>query len=36
MDYRGRGQSEFDPDYVNYNILRESYDVIELLDHLGA
>ncbi|MEW2919218.1 alpha/beta hydrolase [Ruegeria sp. ANG10] len=35
MDYRGRGQSDHDPDYMNYNIIRESLDVIELLDHLG-
>lgn len=35
MDYRGRGQSDHDPDYMNYNIFRESLDVIELLDHLG-
>lgn len=35
MDYRGRGQSEYDPDYMNYNIARESQDAIELLDHLG-
>ena len=24
-----------DPDFMNYNIFRESHDVIELLDHLG-
>lgn len=35
MDYRGRGQSDYDPDYRNYNILREGQDAIELLDHLG-
>ncbi|WP_170385278.1 alpha/beta fold hydrolase [Ruegeria atlantica] len=35
MDYRGRGKSDHDPDYMNYNVLRESHDVIELLDHLG-
>ncbi len=35
MDYRGRGQSDHDPDFMNYNILREGLDVIELLDHLG-
>jgi pimeloyl-ACP methyl ester carboxylesterase len=34
MDYRGRGLSEYDPDYMNYNVLREAQDVIELLDHL--
>lgn len=35
MDYRGRGQSDYDPDFTNYNILREGQDVLELLDHLG-
>lgn len=35
LDYRGRGLSAFDPDYTNYNLLREATDVIELLDHLG-
>lgn len=34
LDYRGRGRSQYDPDYQNYNVLRESRDVIELLDHL--
>jgi len=35
MDYRGRGQSEYDSDFMNYNVVRESQDAIELLDHLG-
>ncbi len=35
MDYRGRGQSDCDADYMNYNILREGQDAVELLDHLG-
>ncbi|WP_425044602.1 alpha/beta fold hydrolase [Primorskyibacter sp. S87] len=35
MDYRGRGKSDYDPDYLNYNVLREAQDVLELLDHLG-
>ena len=35
MDYRGRGRSDHDPDYMNYSILREAQDAIELLDHLG-
>lgn len=35
MDYRGRGKSDFDAEYMNYNILREGQDAIELLDHLG-
>ncbi|NOD77212.1 MULTISPECIES: alpha/beta fold hydrolase [unclassified Ruegeria] len=34
-DYRGRGRSDYDPDFMNYNILRESHDAIELLDVLG-
>lgn len=34
MDYRGRGLSEFDSDFLNYNILREARDAIELLAHL--
>ncbi|WP_170561128.1 alpha/beta fold hydrolase [Ruegeria atlantica] len=35
MDYRGRGRSDHDPDFMNYNVLRESQDAIELLDHLS-
>ncbi len=35
MDYRGRGRSDHDPDFMNYNVLRESQDAIELLDHIG-
>jgi pimeloyl-ACP methyl ester carboxylesterase len=35
LDARGRGASEHDPDHHNYNIVRESMDVVELLDHLG-
>ncbi|AMY68128.1 alpha/beta fold hydrolase [Frigidibacter mobilis] len=35
MDYRGRGRSDYDPDFNNYNLLREAHDVVELLDHLG-
>lgn len=34
MDYRGRGLSDYDSNYSNYNIVREAQDVIELLDHL--
>ena len=34
MDYRGRGQSDYDSDFINYNILREGLDATELLDHL--
>ncbi|NVO57088.1 alpha/beta hydrolase [Rhodobacteraceae bacterium B1Z28] len=35
MDYRGRGQSAYDANHMNYNIFREGQDAIELLDHLG-
>lgn len=35
LDYRGRGQSDFDPTHANYNVLREAQDVVELLTHLG-
>ncbi|SDD38313.1 alpha/beta fold hydrolase [Ruegeria marina] len=35
LDYRGRGRSDHDPDYMKYNVLREGQDALELLDHLG-
>ncbi len=35
LDYRGRGQSDFDPDWQNYALPVECRDVLELLDHLG-
>ncbi len=35
LDARGRGRSDHDPDYTNYNVLRESLDALELLDHLN-
>jgi pimeloyl-ACP methyl ester carboxylesterase len=35
MDYRGRGQSDFDPNWQNYSLQVESRDVLELLAHLG-
>ncbi|GHA50324.1 hydrolase [Amylibacter ulvae] len=35
MDYRGRGQSDFDSNFENYSIVREGQDAVELLDHLG-
>lgn len=35
LDYRGRGKSDWDPDWKNYNLLVEARDVIELLDHIG-
>lgn len=34
MDYRGRGASDWDSNWRNYNLLIEARDVIELLDHL--
>lgn len=35
LDYRGRGRSDFDPDWKNYSLPIECRDVTELLDHLG-
>ena len=35
MDYRGRGASDHDPDFMNYTLPVEAHDVCELLDHLG-
>ncbi|SHE83279.1 Pimeloyl-ACP methyl ester carboxylesterase [Ruegeria intermedia] len=35
LDYRGRGQSDHDPDYRNYTVAQEAQDVVALLDHLG-
>ncbi|MEH6519786.1 alpha/beta fold hydrolase [Sulfitobacter sp.] len=35
LDYRGRGKSDFDPNWKNYTLPVECRDVIELLDHLG-
>ncbi len=35
LDARGRGQSQYDPNIMNYNVVREAQDVIELLDHLA-
>jgi pimeloyl-ACP methyl ester carboxylesterase len=34
LDYRGRGRSDFDPEWKNYALPIECRDVIELLDHL--
>ncbi len=34
MDYRGRGKSDWDANWNNYNLMVESRDAIELLDHL--
>ncbi|MFC3614391.1 alpha/beta fold hydrolase [Lutimaribacter marinistellae] len=35
LDYRGRGLSDHDPDHANYNVFRESRDVVELIETLG-
>ena len=35
LDPRGRGLSDHDPDWRNYNLIREGRDALELLDHLG-
>jgi pimeloyl-ACP methyl ester carboxylesterase len=35
LDYRGRGQSDFDPDWNNYTLPVECRDIMELLGHLG-
>ncbi|MFT6447626.1 MAG: pimeloyl-ACP methyl ester carboxylesterase [Sulfitobacter pontiacus] len=35
MDYRGRGQSDFDPDWSHYSPPVECRDALELLAHLG-
>lgn len=35
LDYRGRGQSDWDNNKDNYNIIREAQDVVQLLAHLN-
>ncbi|MCK4861911.1 MAG: alpha/beta hydrolase [Rhodobacteraceae bacterium] len=35
LTYRGRGESDYDPNYANYNVPQEAKDALELLDHLG-
>lgn len=35
LDYRGRGKSDFDPNWQNYALPIECRDVLELLDYLG-
>ncbi len=35
LDSRGRGASDFDPDFMNYSILQEANDALALMDHLG-
>lgn len=34
LDYRGRGQSDWDKNWENYNLVVEARDVVELLNHL--
>ncbi len=36
LDYRGRGASDFDPNYQNYAVPIEARDAIELLDYLNV
>ena len=36
LDTRGRGASDRDANYSNYNLAREGQDALELLDHLGV
>ncbi|KPD14071.1 alpha/beta fold hydrolase [Phaeobacter sp. 11ANDIMAR09] len=35
LDARGRGESDRDPEFSNYNVPREAQDVLELMDHLS-
>jgi len=35
MDYRGRGESDWDTNPMNYTVPVEARDAVELLDHLG-
>jgi pimeloyl-ACP methyl ester carboxylesterase len=35
LDSRGRGASDYDPDFMNYTIPQEGADALALLDHLG-
>jgi len=35
LDTRGRGGSDYDPDFMNYNLIREGRDALNLLAHLG-
>lgn len=36
LDFRGRGRSDFDPNYLNYFPTTYADDVVEWLDHLGV
>ncbi|MEM7268693.1 MAG: alpha/beta hydrolase [Pseudomonadota bacterium] len=35
LDSRGRGASDWDADYNNYNVVKEAADAMELCDHLN-
>ncbi|MEM7547492.1 MAG: alpha/beta hydrolase [Pseudomonadota bacterium] len=35
LDSRGRGASDHDPNFANYNVMVEAGDALALLDHLG-
>ena len=35
LDYRGRGKSQWDAQWQNYNLMVEARDALELLDHMG-
>lgn len=35
LTFRGRGESDHDPEFLNYNPGREAEDVVAFLDHLG-
>ena len=35
LDYRGRGESDFDPNYSNYSIPIEARDVVELINYIN-
>jgi len=35
LTYRGRGASDYDSNYTNYNVPQEAKDALELLDHLN-
>ncbi|MEM8753348.1 MAG: alpha/beta hydrolase [Pseudomonadota bacterium] len=35
LDSRGRGRSDRDPNFNNYNVMKEAADALALLDHLG-
>ena len=36
LDCRGRGGSDHDPNWGNYNVQKEAEDALTLLDHLGS